>query len=668
MSYKRDWTFEDLVSYFGGNRADAASQVCDKTIRYCLSSPNRSKYPLTPLNSPRSFPSRTSPLSSRVRSRIDPPTPYRQSRLSSETDPHLLDSSALAARLLNMSIRCNKCHRYLEGAPDPSLGHDGSAGDARCVLDHVPDPCDYVDKKGRRCKEYGEYDPDFVPGGKNLGAREKGDLTSLSVSEKPKELSEKEKDVIKELSDKNLRMEANLSDVNNSVGKLTDDMAKLMKMMATFTKTDPKPAASLSEPGHPSIAAAAAPTITPTQQPPPPTSAAPPLVTPASSTLAGRVENLVNSNHQSNPAKPTLDGYEGPTIPDLRKDQDLSEIVRTEVQRMIATQLPSLQKSLANTDQDYSYQQAKQQAVNQQQLADFRAEQKKQMEAFAANQEQQFLALQQQLGAPGQVGRPQKPAVVPARPAYVHPAATQSDHPAYTALQQGGGSNSNLAMDMENLMGLTVRNKQFRPYEFAARTQLFYAKNITERNCNFPCYVLGYLRHCLIIMSGVVPSSENELSSRLTNLMNICEIAANNSTLNDFDSSGWQIAKAYGDRVFHDVETGQKSWEDLPVNILADTFLHAKDTVTMKAKKTNVVGDKDPKNDKKKKKKSEDGKGKACTTYNTFRTGEGCAYEFNNSESKCVFEHYCRKCFAKNGQKETHKALNCEAVSTDKSE
>ena len=67
--------------------------------------------------------------------------------------------------------------------------------------------------------------------------------------------------------------------------------------------------------------------------------------------------------------------------------------------------------------------------------------------------------------------------------------------------------------------------------------------------------------------------------------MNICEIAANNSTLNDFDCPGWQIAKAYGDRVFHDVETGQKSWEELPVNIRADTFLHAKDTVTMKLKK-----------------------------------------------------------------------------------
>ena len=82
--------------------------------------------------------------------------------------------------------------------------------------------------------------------------------------------------------------------------------------------------------------------------------------------------------------------------------------------------------------------------------------------------------------------------------------------------------------------------------------------------------------------------------------------------------TGWQIAKAYGDRVFHDVETGQKTWEDLPVSIMADTFLHAKDTVAMKAKKTQL-GEVDP---KKKKKKAEGVKGKVCTTYNTFRTGD----------------------------------------------
>ena len=147
--------------------------------------------------------------------------------------------------------------------------------------------------------------------------------------------------------------------------------------------------------------------------------------------------------------------------------------------------------------------------------------------------------------------------------------------------------------------------------------------------------------------------------------MNICEIAANNSTLIDFDCDGWQIAKAYGDRVFHDIEIGQKTWEDLPVNIMADTFLHAKDTVAMKSKKApgKEIDDK-----KKKKKKGEEVKGRVCTTYNTFRTGDGCAYEYNNSDKKCEFEHFCKKCFAKSGKKESHKALNCDSVASDKSE
>ena len=129
-------------------------------------------------------------------------------------------------------------------------------------------------------------------------------------------------------------------------------------------------------------------------------------------------------------------------------------------------------------------------------------------------------------------------------------------------------------------------------------------------------------------MSGLVPTSENEVSSRLTNLMNICEIGANNSTLNDFDCAGWQIAKAYRDRVFHDVETGQKTWEDLPASVMADTFLHAKDTVAMKTKKAASIGDLDPETGKKKKKKSDESKSRVCTTYNSFRTGDGCAYEF----------------------------------------
>ena len=687
MQYTRDWTFEDLVKYFAGNRTDAASQVCDKTIRYCLSSPNRSKYPLTPLCSPSSTPTCTTPPSLRRRSKSDPPAPYRSLRLYSETDHNLLDHSELFTKLTTMvAVRCNKCHKYLEEAPDPCLGHDGSQGDARCVLDHHPDPCDYSDKKGKKCAEYGDpNDVDYVPG-KELGAKTK-QITAASD-----QVLTDQSNALKDLTKRNAKLEANFDDIQGNVGKLTTDMEKLMHMMASLTKTDPSPSASLKDIGLPP---GVQPAPLSSQPPAPPVTghhpsqvqntpcglfgqplgatAAPQVagfqpqvsnttLSQQPGLLAGRVEDLIASNTPAAKAAPNLDGYTGPTIPELRKDQDLAAIVRTELQRIIASDVPSLQKSVQTSVQEQSFIQQKQ-VSNQQKLAEFRDQQKQQMDQFLANQEQQFQALQQQLGVSSLPSNaPHVPA--PATHRHVRPTQHVSDHPAYTALQ-GAGDNSNLAMDMETLMGLTVRSKQFRPYEFAARTQLFYAKNITERNCNLPCYILGYLRHCLILMSGVVPSSENEVSSRLTNLMNICEIAANNSTLNDFDCSGWQIAKAYGDRVFHDIETGQKTWEDLPVSIMADTFLHAKDTVAMKSRKVQQgSGEKKEEEKKKNKKKSEDSKSRVCTTFNTFRTGDGCAYEYN-SDKKCEFEHFCKKCFAKSGKKESHKALNCDTVAPE---
>ena len=49
---------------------------------------------------------------------------------------------------------------------------------------------------------------------------------------------------------------------------------------------------------------------------------------------------------------------------------------------------------------------------------------------------------------------------------------------------------------------------------------------------------------------------------------------------------------------------------------------------------------------------------KVCQSYNSFWTGSGCAYEYNNNR-KCGYEHFCSACFEKTGVKETHKAYYC---------
>ena len=118
---EKEWTFTDLVKYFDGNKVDAAAQVFDKTFRYCMSGESGGRYP-------------TTPLSSSVSSTVSSPARLRGPLLS-ETDPLILDplTPKISVTMLGDEIRCNKCHRYMEGAPDPSLGHEGSAGDARCV-------------------------------------------------------------------------------------------------------------------------------------------------------------------------------------------------------------------------------------------------------------------------------------------------------------------------------------------------------------------------------------------------------------------------------------------------------------------------------------------------------------------------------------------------------
>ena len=228
-----------------------------------------------------------------------------------------------------------------------------------------------------------------------------------------------------------------------------------MKMMATMSKVEPPRSASLSDTpltqrvqGATGGPPAGGP---PASGPPasgPPASAPPasgplslPTVQPgsginntnssqaASSFLASRVDNLISNNSPSDMPAPSMTGYTGPTIPDLRKDVDLADLVRSEVQRMITTQLPSLQKVVASSQPGEALQNNHLRV--QQQLADFQAQQKLEMEQFAKRQEEQFLDLQQQLH--GTVGRPaaRPPLSVSARPAAAatYP-STISDHPA----------------------------------------------------------------------------------------------------------------------------------------------------------------------------------------------------------------------------------------------
>ena len=350
--------------------------------------------------------------------------------------------------------------------------------------------------------------------------------------------------------------------------------------------------------------------------------------------LHDEAQNLILRNATVSQAGNGLPGYFGPNMKDIQQDTSIASEVQRQLAAIIAA-TPALQKVVA--------------------------------------------------------GQPATPAVTQYRDARQQklPLATgglppgSHSHVAFQAIQagaRGAVSDQELnLLDMDSMLGLTVREKQYRPHEFASRGNFFYAKNINDRNITLPLYVYGYLKHCIILLSGLVPVAEGEVMARLTHLMNVMEITSNNSTLNDFDHSAWNLGRGYGDRVFNDIQQGLRNWTELPQNILPDVFLHVKDMVDMQNRKKDTTmgrggrgGGGNGNNGRGrggagKERGSEKGgneKTLVCTTYNDFFTGSGCAYEYNN-QRKCNYEHFCSKCFTNTGNKANHKARFCtEAAST----
>ena len=346
--------------------------------------------------------------------------------------------------------------------------------------------------------------------------------------------------------------------------------------------------------------------------------------------LVEDANDLLVRNVQTQNKTTDLGGYSGLSMKDLQRDKSIEDEVQRQMKLLIAGN-PALQKVVA-----------------------------------------------------GQTNTQPPPNTLPQKPLPSLPLIRSDEpHVAYQAIQSGSDNTRpgqplpghpaqtpNL-LDMDSLLGMTVREKQYRPHEFASRGNFYYAKNINDRNITLPLYVFGYLKHCVILQSGLVPVAEGELMARLVNLMNICEIASNNSTLNDFDHAAWQMARAYGDRVFNDMEHGLRSWSELPTHVLPDVFLHARDLVDVQTKKRQEQkGDGSRGRGRgrggggrgaasgKQNVRTAEGEKLTCTSYNDFYTGNGCAYEFS-SNRKCSYEHFCSKCFAANGTKEGHKARFC---------
>ena len=563
--------------------------------------------------------------------------------------------------------RCSTCHLYIDGAPSTELVHDGKFGPS-CESHHHPDPCDYVGRELGPCVFYKHVS----------SADSEGETDQLS----PDQLQSRDRTRQEEMD----RMSAELvtlKEKQESVDNMAAEMAQMREMIKSMRALPPSNS-SLAEPlqnqGAASVASilnnncnvATQPTTTLTSSAPTVTGSmsvgGPGHVPPQHGAAgAGCLQSLHQdvSNHiQKNTVPPATiqssGGYSGPTITDIRKDNELDAIA-LRVLAALETRIPQIKETFApatsNTSPSYTPTTSYIGATP------------------IMSHTSAFTSVTTSLAS-----RPVPSTVQLPRP------SSDLHHPAYIALAAGNQSDSAAHLggplasseeflDAAAIMQLcTVSNRrQLRPHEFAKMGRFSYASKVTDKNITVPLFVMGYLQHVVALLKGVVPvQTDTEVVDRLSNLLTIMEITANNSTLDDFKCPGWSIGLEYAGRIYHDIEYGRLKWENLSDGLQAHTFLYAKDAVEMLQSKTNRTagqqggrgkvrgggsgrGRSDTRSDR-----SDDTKegNKICTSYNGFWTGSGCAYEYNNNR-KCGYEHYCSSCYSKDGKKESHKACYC---------
>ena len=150
---------------------------------------------------------------------------------------------------------------------------------------------------------------------------------------------------------------------------------------------------------------------------------------------------------------------------------------------------------------------------------------------------------------------------------------------------------------------------------------------------------------------GLIHMPDDEFLARLRHLKNVFEVACLSSNLSSFCDPAWQLAREYDTRVVSDIESGAKTWQSLSNSLEPDAIYCANQLVEQRSK---------VKKTKDNPKKVKDLSTKACTTYNSHRSSEGCAWEHRNDGQTCVFEHYCSWCKNNRDVKEKHKLVNCE--------
>ena len=454
------------------------------------------------------------------------------------------------------------------------------------------------------------------------------------------------------------------------------------------------PSSLISLAGAPSIASAGVPSIA---------SAGVPSIASAGipSQLMGAAQNLSQLNAPPSSVPHSIPGYGGPLIPELRAIPDVNAFTQ-QVLNNIYQHIPALAPVRSASVQPPPasvqapaqppvsvppLQQAPLLAAAPQLLPELLLQQPPASQPVAVSQAASYF--QQQLPAPA--GLPphlhasahqhQQPQAVPPLPGYQaqlqhggggylqpqpflgahqpqphHQAVNYLDQDMDQVLNRTQVSQShqdsqvNHVASLENLLSATIKFKQYFALDFARLAKFPYISQLKHSNMNLALYAYGSVKHLLLLSDGTLPSvSKREFIARLQHILNVLDITCLGSGLGDFTSHSFNVAKEYDLQILNDIQMGKRSWETLSHFIDPTAWAYSRDMIPAQTNKSNQ--NQAPKN--------QSSSQKMCTTFNTFKNGPGCSYEYNHPGESCVYVHQCSACNKRGFPNRRHKSINC---------
>ena len=206
---------------------------------------------------------------------------------------------------------------------------------------------------------------------------------------------------------------------------------------------------------------------------------------------------------------------------------------------------------------------------------------------------------------------------------------------------------------------------------YARDCPVSWTSKVTSDKLNPILWSWAYMSQLLATRTGQAPAlGDGELEARVQHFLSVLEIILQTTTMSDFPSEAWKVARLYHVKVQQKIDTGDYSWLQLQQQWGAATLPHelmaarAEIPVVVKTKRTDDTntgrgGGAAARSTKGNKIDDEEKRKQVCYSWNICEVRGKCKWEMDHEGETCIRMHVCSWCKSKNLKPLTHQKSFC---------